>query len=720
MAAPCVPLQPRSLAPPAAVLAARRREAARCQTFPAGAAGGGGALEAEAEAEAELDRDVEGGACLVAAAGGVPERPRPLPLLSVDVDEAAATSEGRPNRAPASRESRQLAASAPAASMASLLAAALKANVPGAGDLSDGRSTPVSSRRPSPRRYDESDPVVSQEPCLTSVGSTAAVAAAAASPPRPASAGAVTPAASVGQLSTRSSATPASQRQRPGSSCGDGSGSNSLSTGAFCGAACKMSEKRRSARKKRTAINRKAFQRVTWREATSVTSYEWNEADELGRGSFGIVFEGHCKFNRRQTVAVKRISRTAVDNIDQLWAEIQILGELDHPNVLRLFEAYTDRHFVYVITEVCQGGDLEERLSKVKGDVAFARRVVREAAGVLSHCHARGICHRDLKPENILLLSDSHDSPIRIADFGLAKRISSRVVEKRLYWSQARSSPKMNSVRSTRGSTVNGGGSVVACASSGSRPDRRKKSRPSSARFTSCAGTPEYMAPEVLRVLDADVNSARRSARGLAGGDVYYDFRCDVWSLGVIAFQLVVGERPYSLLELSQFVAEGEPLPPLEDKLPESLEGAAPLRSFFARALETDFGLRAHACDLLEHAWLRSEPDCVCATPSTIVDLKSRLRSYAVLSDFKRAALTAAVPHLGAYEHEHLRRLFQRVDVENTGTVTTEDLKAFFCQAPETPASLASLGLCSNFPERAMGLTVGLAEIVVAERRRDS
>ena len=106
------------------------------------------------------------------------------------------------------------------------------------------------------------------------------------------------------------------------------------------------------------------------------------------------------------------------------------MNENDH--VLRFLEAYDDYRHIFVVTEICLGGNLLRWAVKAKGDTAFASRVAREITGALVHCHARGICHRDLKLENVLLVRDAWDSPVRIADLGLAKRCSRRVLLWRL------------------------------------------------------------------------------------------------------------------------------------------------------------------------------------------------------------------------------------------------------------------------------------------------
>lgn len=76
----------------------------------------------------------------------------------------------------------------------------------------------------------------------------------------------------------------------------------------------------------------------------------WSEEDELGRGSFGRVFRGKSCYDSKKFVAIKQMARSSIGDVDQLWSEINILADLDHPNILRFLEAYEDRCSFYIVT----------------------------------------------------------------------------------------------------------------------------------------------------------------------------------------------------------------------------------------------------------------------------------------------------------------------------------------------------------------------------------
>jgi calcium-dependent protein kinase len=103
--------------------------------------------------------------------------------------------------------------------------------------------------------------------------------------------------------------------------------------------------------------------------------------------------------------------------------EVQILSELDHPNIVRVFEFYEDNNFFYIITELCIGGSLEEHLKKEKTDnftQKHVAKIMKQLFSAIQYCHNKNITHRDLKLKNIHYENINLDSPIKIKDWGVA------------------------------------------------------------------------------------------------------------------------------------------------------------------------------------------------------------------------------------------------------------------------------------------------------------
>ena len=104
--------------------------------------------------------------------------------------------------------------------------------------------------------------------------------------------------------------------------------------------------------------------------------------------------------------------------------EIQVLRELQHQHIIRLFDVFEEKAFWYLVTEKMMGGELFDRIvSKSFYNEKEARDVCKILFEAIGYMHKHQVAHRDLKPENLLLRSEDNDSEIKIADFGFAKKV---------------------------------------------------------------------------------------------------------------------------------------------------------------------------------------------------------------------------------------------------------------------------------------------------------
>ena len=202
----------------------------------------------------------------------------------------------------------------------------------------------------------------------------------------------------------------------------------------------------------------------------------------LGTGQQGTVREcvnraTGCRF------AVKSIRKSdPAVKPDSLSREVALLREMRHRGIIRLVDVYEDANHVHLVTDLCQGRELFDRIVEKSSENNAWPCLAEDAAAktmyqiltAVSYMHERGIVHRDIKPENILFETTDEDSPVKIIDFGLSQRHNENV----------------------------------------DRP------------MSSIVGTPYYIAPEVLR---------KR-----------YDRSCDLWSVGVIAYILLSGYPPFN------------------------------------------------------------------------------------------------------------------------------------------------------------------------------
>eukprot|EP01129_Flabellula_baltica_P002901 TRINITY_DN12784_c0_g1_i1.p1 TRINITY_DN12784_c0_g1~~TRINITY_DN12784_c0_g1_i1.p1 ORF type:complete len:406 (-),score=86.40 TRINITY_DN12784_c0_g1_i1:1061-2278(-) len=190
---------------------------------------------------------------------------------------------------------------------------------------------------------------------------------------------------------------------------------------------------------------------------------------EIGRGGFSVVKLGTKRSNGKD-YAIKIIEKSEMDeDIDVLRREIEIMKQLSHPYIISLEEVWETEDIMYLVMELVTGGELFDKIIEQK---KYSERdsvvIIKQILEAIAYMHENGIAHRDLKPENILV-TDSGD--IKVTDFGLSKDYSLETLQ------------------------------------------------------TSC-GTPDYVAPEVLK-------------------GVSYDSAVDIWSIGVITYILLCGFPPF-------------------------------------------------------------------------------------------------------------------------------------------------------------------------------
>jgi tetratricopeptide (TPR) repeat protein len=246
---------------------------------------------------------------------------------------------------------------------------------------------------------------------------------------------------------------------------------------------------------------------------------------ELGRGGMGVVYKARQKSLNR-LVALKVIlgaGHAGADTLARFRAEATTAAQLQHPNIVQVFEVGEHDGQPFFSLELVEGGSLADRLKGEPLPPREAAELVRTLALAVQHAHERGVVHRDLKPGNILLSSEfrvpspesghselgTRNSELKITDFGLAKQQSAQ-------------------------SHLTQSGAIL--------------------------GTPSYMAPEQAAGAGSTVGPA-----------------ADVYALGAILYELLAGRPPFraaSAMDTVLQVLHEDPVPPsrLQPKLPRDLE----------------------------------------------------------------------------------------------------------------------------------------------------
>ncbi|MFS7961644.1 putative protein kinase CAMK-CDPK family [Helianthus anomalus] len=149
---------------------------------------------------------------------------------------------------------------------------------------------------------------------------------------------------------------------------------------------------------------------------------------EVGRGHFGHTCWAKCKKGvlKNQAVAVKIISKakmTTAISIEDVRREVKLLKSLSgHQHMVQFHDAFEDDQNVYIVMELCEGGELLDRILARGGRYTEvdAKSIVTQILSVASFCHLQGVVHRDLKPENFLFSTRQEDSALKVIDFGLS------------------------------------------------------------------------------------------------------------------------------------------------------------------------------------------------------------------------------------------------------------------------------------------------------------
>jgi len=147
---------------------------------------------------------------------------------------------------------------------------------------------------------------------------------------------------------------------------------------------------------------------------------------KLGEGAYGSVNKGVHR-STGAVRAIKTVAKTKTRYVERFKREIAIMKTMDHPNIIKLFETFEDHLNIYMVMEVCTGGELLSRIIEAtrfnEGDAAV---VMQQMLRAVFYLHEQNICHRDLKPENFLFHNGDpiEGNVLKLIDFGLSRKFN--------------------------------------------------------------------------------------------------------------------------------------------------------------------------------------------------------------------------------------------------------------------------------------------------------
>ena len=185
-------------------------------------------------------------------------------------------------------------------------------------------------------------------------------------------------------------------------------------------------------------------------ENTGLPNLKYKVISKIGEGCYGTVFLA-MNLITKQNVAIKKINKIKENEIDDLEVknEINILRNLDHPNIVKIIEFYSTENAYYIITDYCPSGELFNQINNSYNEFQLAVLFYQIFSG-LYYLHTNNIIHRDLKLENILLSEIEKDYKsnlkyfwIKIIDFGTSKIFSKHRKEKSIVGSSYYIAPEV-------------------------------------------------------------------------------------------------------------------------------------------------------------------------------------------------------------------------------------------------------------------------------------
>nr|XP_027198041.1 calcium-dependent protein kinase 3-like [Dermatophagoides pteronyssinus] len=150
---------------------------------------------------------------------------------------------------------------------------------------------------------------------------------------------------------------------------------------------------------------------------------------KLGSGSFGDVYLIVERLSGLQRCCKVIDKSNATLPVEQIRSEVRLLRTLDHPHIIKIIDVYEDYQNLYIIQDMCTGGELSRRVKSAaeKQKIlteSYVKEIMQQALRAICYIHDRNIAHKDLKPDNILFADKDLHSSIKIIDFGLSERFN--------------------------------------------------------------------------------------------------------------------------------------------------------------------------------------------------------------------------------------------------------------------------------------------------------
>ena len=379
----------------------------------------------------------------------------------------------------------------------------------------------------------------------------------------------------------------------------------------------------------------------------------YEELEEIGSGMYGVVKKVRLISNPEVTRAMKIIPE---ENVVQgegasLIDEIEILKNLDHINIMKMYESFVDNNNYYIVSELCDQGHLLSKMEKLgKMDQIVVKYLMDQIFNAVAYLHSKNILHGDIKLENVLLNKTTKRGGRRFTNINLDFNENEELTEdiNKNFGKRQTSKKSVNYIKDMMNYEVK----LIDFGCSKYFVKRKKKKK-----LRGIVGTSIYCAPEVV--------------------DNLYDERSDEWSCGVLMYILLSGVPPF-YGDTEEEIFEKIKKCKYDFTPPPFKKVSKNCKDLIRRLLEPKKQYRIKAIEALRHPFFTEsfDPNSAMTEDKDLNVLKNFINPIKYQSKFHEAiAVFLCVNFITTEEENTLKTVFRYLDKDGKGIISLEMMK---------------------------------------------
>ena len=379
----------------------------------------------------------------------------------------------------------------------------------------------------------------------------------------------------------------------------------------------------------------------------------YEELEEIGSGMYGVVKKVRLISNPEVTRAMKIIPE---ENVVQgegasLIDEIEILKNLDHINIMKMYESFVDNNNYYIVSELCDQGHLLSKMEKLgKMDQIVVKYLMDQIFNAVAYLHSKNILHGDIKLENVLLNKTTKRGGRRFTNINLDFNEDEELTEdiNKNFGKRQTSKKSVNYIKDMMNYEVK----LIDFGCSKYFVKRKKKKK-----LRGIIGTSIYCSPEVV--------------------DNLYDERSDEWSCGVLMYILLSGVPPF-YGDTEEEIFEKIKKCKYDFTPPPFKKVSKNCKDLIRRLLEPKKQYRIKAIEALRHPFFTEsfDPNSAMSEDKDLNVLKNFINPIKYQSKFHEAiAVFLCVNFITTEEENTLKTVFRYLDKDGKGIISLEMMK---------------------------------------------